>query len=72
MWYLRVLKGFILKTGEGPVGWKQLEKEGCFFICGVNNRVKMFSFNSFGQFFYRQEKGIPLFHISPFRVPIFP
>lgn len=33
------LKGFILKTGDGAVGWKHLEKEGCFFICGVNHRV---------------------------------
>lgn len=42
--------------------------KGGMVICGVNNRVKMFSFNSFRQFYYRQEKGIPLFRMSPFRI----
>lgn len=62
-------KGFILRTSDGPVEWKHLEKEGCFFICSVNHsELELKCSAPLDSFYYRKDKGIPLFHISPFRV----
>lgn len=59
-------KGFILVMDQ----WKHLEKEGFFFICSVNqlSELELKCSAPLDSFYYRKDKGIPLFHNSPFRV----